>query len=281
MIMKQTLIALAILAVSGAAQAQTYEVVSDKAGVVNLVNLGPTTVGGFHGPIGAPGIAAAGTSDYISLQSIESFTHVSALDQTLAGTSTNWVFTYHQLAPGFIHTEPEHEGEEPLAVGLDGIKIPGLAKSVYFGIASADSATPGLVDHQAWYVGDKKDRVLPSSSTDYVGVALVATPSTAVNAPSVLPGQLTVSSGATSISGQFTAGSGTGKQTLEIAATGGAAFSGTAKYYVGTTAPGATNGTSQGQFFGDAAANASALAGVASGTYLGTGYVASFGARQK
>lgn len=264
--MKKSVLAAAILCVAGSAQA--YTVVHDTVGASH-VDLGATNIGGFHGPIGAPGIAVSGSGSFISLQSIAGFTYVTTK------TVNSSDFSYHQLPPGFIHTNPA-PGETALGIGLDGLKVLGIPKEVYFGIASTTTGTSGVYSHQAWYVGDKDTYSAPAASTVYDAIALVSTSSDAVNAPQFLEGTLTVN-GSLQLAGVLTDGT----ATLDLkASSAGDNFSGNAEYYVGATAPG-NNGTYSGQYFGDASSGEGALAGVASGTYGGDSYVAAFGGKQQ
>ncbi|VCU69154.1 hypothetical protein PIGHUM_01214 [Pigmentiphaga humi] len=294
--MKHTVIALAILAASGAAQAQTV------SGSVNtgsqLVVVGGATIGGFHGPLGAPGIGAYdGDNDptndqLISLQSIEPFTRQTTLDVVEGGLT----FAYYQLPSGFAHPPVPGGGTPPATtVDMNGVKVPNLTKNVYFGMASSGTAGVGTVEHEAWFVGDTTGRVLPAAATNYATVALLGLTGATTNdgtSLDVLQGTLSLG---TPTGGAASTASLTGtlsksatSQYLDINAVatlsgaGAGTFAGNATYYV--TTPVAANGTTSGQFFGNASSttpgtDGSALAGVASGSYLGTDYVASFGGR--
>lgn len=266
--MKKSVLAAAILCVAGSAQA--YTVVHDTVGASH-VDLGATNIGGFHGPIGAPGIAVSGSGSFISLQSIAGFTYVG--DKSVGSSD----FSYHQLPPGFIHTNPA-PGETALGIGLDGLKVLGIPQEVYFGIASTTTGTSGVYSHQAWYVGDKDTYSAPAASTVYDAIALVSTSSDAVNAPQFLEGTLTVN-GSLQLAGLLTNSLTTAGLILS-ASTAGDNFTGNAEYYIGSSSL-SSNGTYSGQYFGDASSGEGALAGVASGTYGGDSYVAAFGGKQQ
>ncbi|WP_133490497.1 MULTISPECIES: hypothetical protein [Alcanivorax] len=266
--MKKAVLMTALMVAVTGAQAVTLQ--SGTAGP-DIVDVGGATIGGFHGPLGAPAIGVHDSGELISLQSIESFTFHDYV------TSEGVDFAHHQLAPGFIHTNPQ-PGEEALGIGMDGIKIPDVGKDVYFGLASVEGTSAN--QHQAWYVGDQDGFVLPTSSTDYAAVALLALPTTSVNSPEILTGELTLNvSGTSSLSGTLTNGSGATQNNLLIQATGNDAFSGTSTYYVGTGSAPSSNGSVTGHFFGNGSTGNSALAGVAEGNSVD--YVASFGGVQK
>lgn len=263
--MKKAVLAVAMLGAFSAAQATT---VGNTAGA-SLVDVGPTTIGGFHGPLGAPGIGVAGSGQLISLQSIEPFTYIG----TVSSGSAN--FNQYQLPSGFVHPTP---GPGTTTVDMNGFKIPGIAQNVYFGLATSGTSSP--YQQQSWYVGDQTGFAKPSATTNYDAVAILGTASTSGTAPIILTGVLEYDSGTDILSTPtplIDSGS-----THELVLTSNVIstsnpFGGTSEYWVSGTQVG--TGDLEGRFFsasGSSPTTYSAVAGIAHGT-SGVAYEASFG----
>lgn len=261
--MKKTLVAAAILAVIGAAQAQTYNAQGDTTDAT-IIKTGGATVS-FHGPIGAPGIALDGTN-YISLQSIDAFSYKDS-----ATAPSGVAFRRYQLL-GYSHAGPGGT----VSTDLNWFKVPAISQGVYFGLAT-NPGTPS--QSAAFYVGDKTGYAVPTSTTNYAATGLLALAGTAGTNPIVLQGALqydvsagTLNTTGSGLSGKALNGTG-GTYNLNIATSVNA----TAGTFTGTsTLSGAAAGagTADGQFFGSG--TTSAVAGVAKGN-SGAAYSAAFG----
>lgn len=268
--MKKAALAVAMLGIFSTAQAATVGNTTPSASP--LVDVGPTTIGGFHGPLGAPGIGVAGSGQLISLQSIEPFT------QTGTVPSGSASFNQYHLPAGFPHPTP---GPGATTVDMNGFKIPGIAENVYFGLATSGTSTP--YQQQAWYVGDQTGYAKPSVTTTYEAVAILGTASTSGTSPIILTGEIDynagtdilATSGATS---HLTDGSGNQLQFTSSATGSGSTFGGTSSYWVSGVQVGA--GDLEAAFFSGSGTSASAVAGIAHGT-SGTAYEASFGGIEK
>lgn len=261
--MQKTLIAIAMLAAFGAAQAVTTE---GFATGPNYIEVGGATIGGFHGPLGAPAIGEYGAGARISLQSIEPFTGAGTV------SSGGVAFQKFQLLAGFNHPTAPGAPTEPTTVAMNGVKVPQISQQVYFGLATKETATPGQYAHQAWYVGDRDGYAVPGSTTNYAAVALLGLSGTSGSGLKTLVGTVQydqVSNIVKSTGSHLT----NGTDTLQItsSAISGGAFGGSSAY---SGAAGTGTGNLNGKFFGSGAT--SALAGVAQGT-SGTAYSAAFG----
>lgn len=265
--MKKTMIAAALLATFGFAQAQ---IVGDTTSST-IVQVGPSTVNaGPHKP-NKPGVGVDGTS-IIDLAGIDTFSYKGT---TTSGTTA---FRRYQLL-GYSHTP---SGGTPVTTNFNWFKVPTITQEVYFGIATNPGTTSA---HAGFYVGDRTGYAVPTSNTNYAAVGYVASPTDSSTALVPLTGTLalTVSGSApTLLEGTLSQGAGASKQNLVISATdfttkGPGSFAGDATYYKGTGAAPAVNGSADGKFFGGA--GSSAIAGKASGTYAGSAYVAGFGGK--
>lgn len=258
--MKKTLVAAAMLALIGAAQAQTYNA---QGGTTDdtIIKTGGATVS-YHGPIGAPGIALDGTNT-ISLQSIDAFSYKDS-----ATTSGGVAFRRYQLL-GYSHAGPGGT----VSTDLNWFKVPAISQGVYFGLAT----NPGTPNQSAaFYVGDKTGYSVPTSTTNYAATGLLAVASTTGTTPIVLQGALqydavngkVVTTG-TGLTGTPQGGGSSYTLSIDTTVSGGS-FSGN------STLSGAASGTgsASGQFFGSG--TTSAVAGVAKGT-SGAAYSAAFG----
>lgn len=261
--MKKTLVAAAMLAVIGAAQAQTYNAQGDTTDDT-IIKTGGATVS-YHGPIGAPGIALDGTNT-ISLQSIDAFSYK---DSAFAPSGV--AFRRYQLL-GYSHAGPGGT----VSTDLNWFKVPAISQGVYFGLAT----NPGTPNQSAaFYVGDKTGYTAPSSTTTYAATGLLAVAGTAGTNPIVLTGTLQYDTSAgqlnttgTGLSGKALDGTGS-TYNLTIAtsvnATAGT-FNGSSSLSGGASG----TGTANGQLFGSG--TTSAVAGVAKGN-AGAAYSAAFG----
>lgn len=274
--MKQVLIATALLAAFGAAQAVTT--VGDTTATTStnapvLINVGGSDLDGpTHGPYGAPGIGEGASGTRISLQGIESFTRKTAKDVTVTASGVSKTFTYHQLLGGFQHPNVPGAPTAPTSVDLNGIKVPLDTQKVYFGIASKETATSGTYVHQAWYVGDKDGYVVPTIATSYATVGLLGLQGTSGSSLVTLQGtlNLAVSGGtASTLNGSLSGDGNTLQINTNVNATAGT-FSGTSTLSHPTSSN--LGGAVSGQFFGSG--NNSAVAGIADG---GDVYRAAFG----
>lgn len=257
--MKQMFVGMALLAAFGTAHA--YDSVGDTTDNSSYLRVGPTTSTGFHGPAGAPGVGLGhGESWYISLQSI------SIPGFTLKET-VNGVGRYQLL--GYAHT-PE-QSVDPIDVNFNWGKVNTTgtgAKQVYFGLTTDKNTTETI----AFYVGDKENRAVPNTDTNYAVLALVVPNGADGTNPQVLSGSLKFDQLAQTLNsvGDLTDGS----NNLAIATSvTGTNFSGTGIYSNASTA--ATAGVASGQFFGGGAnSGSSAVAGIVDGSNV---FQAAFG----
>ncbi|MGC3987372.1 MAG: hypothetical protein QM777_23085 [Pseudorhodoferax sp.] len=273
--MKKTLIAAALLAAFANAQAFQSEGATTGGGTASggVLDVGPTTFpdGHFHGPNGAPGVGFLNPSPgyIISLQSIDSFSYKGTV--TPAGGAA---FRRYQLL-NYTHTGPGGGGT--ISTDFNWFKIPTISQQVYFGIATNPGTTTHT--HDAFYVGDRTGHVVPTATTNYATVAVLAVPGTSSTALyNNLTGNLRYDVTAGTLKTATTTGvvstlSGSG-QTLAINANVNAAagtFSGTSQHNGGTSVGSSVNG----KFFGSG--TTSAVAGIAKGGSGSGAYVASFG----
>ncbi|CAM4308497.1 hypothetical protein [Kerstersia similis] len=283
--MKHVILASALIAIFGAAQAQTVppfnsvgNTTSDLPDNQAPLRVGGATLTGFHGPLDAPGIGFNDSSRpdgyyIISLQSINNFSANGSV------SSAGKIFNQYRLN-GYAHAGNPPTGPA-ISTNFNWGKVNASARQVYYGIATdhADSK-PTRVD-TAFEVGDNIGFVVPVAKTEYAAAGFVALASRAASvAPTTLTGTLTLEANYQSLHGELARTDGTGG--LEISANNINATAGTfdgTSHYTNTALGYIIDGTTKGHFY--SSGDTSSLAGVASGSNSADSFVASFGATKK
>lgn len=262
--MKKAIIASALLAVFGAASAFDA---SGGATNESIVIVGGSTLSGFHGPVGAPGIGFIGADEQpqfvISLSSIS---------LPMLEVSSSEIGRYY--LPGYPHAEPGEEPGPTINTAFNWAQVPTGAEEIYFGLATND-ANATHAGTAAFYVGDREGYQAPANGTSYaVSGLLASSDSTSGASPVELTGALSLNADNSALSGNLA--SENNVENLIINAntvdTDQGVFSG-GVIYVGELAGYDANGSVNGQFYGSG--SSAALAGIVNGG--DAGYVASFG----
>lgn len=282
--MKHIILASALIAIFGTAQAQTVPPFNSVGNTTSTLpdsqaplRVGGATLTGFHGPLDAPGVGfndpSRPTGHYIiSLQSINNFSTNGSI------TTGGKTFNQYRLN-GYAHANDP--SAPAIETNFNWGKVNASARQVYYGIAT-DHADDLLtrVD-TAFEVGDNIGFVVPVAKTEYAAAGFVALASRAASvAPTTLTGTLTLDAGHTRLHGELARADGMAGLDLNatnIDASAGT-FSGQASY-VDTALGYIVEGTTKGHFY--SSGDTSSVAGVASGSNSADSFVASFGATKK
>lgn len=259
--MRKSLIAVALLAAFGAAQA---EIAGDSTDW-GIVQPGESVVNGGPHTAGHPGIGVDGSgNDVIDLAGIGPFSYKDSLT-----TSSGIAFDRFYF-PGYTHSDPDGG---IISTNLNWFQVPTGSQEVYFGIATNPGSSH---QHAGFYVGDKTGTVVPTATTNYAAVGYLATPDLDSSSLIVLTGDLQYSSGTVKSIGNHLQGNG---YTLEVGnITPGVLLNDVSNLGTSSVTNPNTGFSGTGKAAGDlfGSGNGSAVAGVAKGTD-GDAYVASFG----
>ncbi|CAM3803395.1 hypothetical protein EV679_0223 [Kerstersia gyiorum] len=282
--MKHVILASALIAIFGAAQAQTVppfnsvgSTTSDLPDNQAPLRVGGSTLTGFHGPLDAPGIGFNDPSRpagyyIISLQSINNFSPNGSI------TTDGKTFSQYRLN-GYSHADDP--SGPVISTNFNWGKVNASARQVYYGIATDHADNTSTRVDTAFEVGDNIGFVVPVAKTEYAAAGFVALASRAASvAPTTLTGTLTLEANYQSLHGELARADGLAG--LDVSATNidasAGTFSGQASY-VDTQVGYIIDGTTKGHFY--SSGDTSSLAGVASGSNSADSFVASFGATKK